>query len=243
MLPGGLHPFLVGCAGFCQDLKQRGDKAGLIHCLPVATTSNWIMKSKGPCVPRTLLTQESSLPFSLFGVSIKTSELWCPHLCQNTLVKVLQTVSLSDQSVPCYYSPRWWKAASAAGAAVYHAKERTVLWFGFDCGWGACCALLQRVESLKRLEFLKDFFFFNLENSWWNKKTCIHLALLQGLFREDKVRSYCCGAGSHEIEHSLRIKKQSCSTRQHSRFLKPFPPPPTPPHRTPSMFRFILTSV
>lgn len=105
VLPGGLNPFLMRHAGFCQDLQQRGYRAGLICCFPIATTSKWTVKSQGGCAPSTLLTCESSLHFSLFSVSVKASELWCPRLCQNTVVKTLQTVSLSDQSVLCYYSP------------------------------------------------------------------------------------------------------------------------------------------
>lgn len=142
VLPGGLNPFLMRRAGFCQDFQQRGDKAGLICCFPITATSKWTVKSRGGCAPSTLLTCESSLPFSLFSVSIKASEPWCPHLCQNTVAKTLQTVSLSDQSVLCYYSPCSWEAASAAGAAVSRAKERTVLWFGFDCGCSGGLAVL-----------------------------------------------------------------------------------------------------
>lgn len=121
-------------------------------------------------------------------------------------------------------------------------EDRLVVWLRLRLFWGACCALLRRVESLKRLEFLKEaiyFFIFFLTLKILDeviKKSCFPLALLEELLRKDKVRSYCCGAASHETQRSLGIEKQACSTERHSRFLKPFPQPP-------SMFRFILTSV
>lgn len=67
-------------------------------------------------------------------------------------------------------------------------------------------------------------------------KSCSHPALLQELLREDKVRSHCCGAGSQEAEHSLRIKSRQGAPSSTADFSSLSSPPPR-------LFRFILTPV
>lgn len=171
----------------------------------------------------------SHLISSLFQACIKASELWCPCLCHNTPRKMLLTVSLSDQSTLCYYSLCSWKAAGAAGAAVTRRK-------GLSCGMasiavvlgGLLCSSMEggKLEKTCVLERGDFFFFFNLENSFIKSKSCFHPTLLQELLHEDKVRSYCCGAGSRETEHSLRIKSRQgarSSTVDFSSLSSPIP--------------------
>lgn len=117
-------------------------------------------------------------------------------------------------------------------------KHCLVVWLQLWSFWGACYALLWRVESLKRQVLERDdFFFFNLENSSLNQKAapippccrncCVKIKSGPIVMELDRRRL--------SIRSELKAGKEHQPARQIFQAFSPSPPP--------SLFRFILTSV
>lgn len=151
--------------------------------------------------------------------------------------RCFKPVSLSDQSTLCCYSLCSWKAASAAGAAVCHKKERSVLWLGFNCSRAGGLAVLfcggwkawKGSSSWKRW-----FFFFNLENSSWNDKAApIPLCCRNCCV---KIKSGLIVVELHLGRLSIRSELKAGKEHRAARQIFQAFPPSTPPHLRPACF-------